>query len=294
MEYFGPWTRDALPGLGDGAKIPVWRPETQSAPETGGGAKHPKILIHGQCSSTMDAGWDLIRRGILQEWDSVVAVVQTRGRGQKQRQWISPAGNLHVSWRWPLPPAGAGSGPQWSGLVSLMAGFILAHVMEAIGIHARIKWPNDLLLEDPMNGPDRKFGGILVERRDPHILLGCGMNLLHCPDDSQLRAEAAVPAARILDLAPDLSPLRLWTRAVAEGRALFESLVGAATPGDFLRMIETKMAWIGRTVLIRKTDADVAEAKILGLAEDGALRVRTGGRVEVIYAGSILPAVDEP
>lgn len=283
MENFGPWTRTRTPAFDD--ETPAWT----FHPDTVVEKKDPAILVCGRCTSTMDAAWHFIERGRLDEWDSVMAVEQNAGRGQKHRQWISPAGNLHASWRWPLPAGDGETGPEWSGLLSLMAGFILARAFGELGVSAKIKWPNDLLLYDHKAGLDRKFGGILVERRGNHVVIGCGINIGHCPGDRQLREESAVPAARLADYRADLSPLFLWATLVDEGKSLFESLIVSATPGEFVRMIETKMAWIGRTVLIRKTDSEVFEAKILGLAEDGALRVKKGTATEVIYAGSILP-----
>jgi BirA family biotin operon repressor/biotin-[acetyl-CoA-carboxylase] ligase len=218
-----------------------------------------------------------------------MAVEQSAGRGQQKRQWVSPAGNLHASWRWPLPPGDDGLEPKWSGLMSLMAGFILARGLGQLGVAAKIKWPNDLLLHDPASGMDRKFGGILSEMREGCVVVGCGINIGYCPDDRQLREESAVAATRLADQDANLSPLALWTTLVEQGKPLFENLMEFATPGEFVRMMETKMAWIGRTVLIRKTNRDVFEAKILGLAEDGGLRIKTGNTADVLYSGGILP-----
>lgn len=279
MDTFGPWVRTRIPSFDDGTSAWAWRPE----PPADG--KGPAVLICENCASTMDAAWHFIEQGRLDEWDSLLAVEQSAGRGQQKRRWISPAGNLHAAWRWPLPP-----NSQWDGLVSLMAGFILARVFDELGVAAKIKWPNDLILQDPASGMDRKFGGILVERRESHVVVGCGINIGYCPDERQLREESAVAATRLGDVKAEISPLFLWATLVEKGKFLFENLVKSTTPNEFVRMIETKMAWIGRTVLIRKTHTEVVKARIIGLAQDGGLRIKTGNTAEVLYSGSIIPA----
>ena len=75
-----------------------------------------------------------------------------------------------------------------------------------------------------------------------------------------------------------------------KGKSLFERLVQTTSPVEFIRMIDTQMAWIGEKVLIRQLNTDVSEAVILGLAEDGGLRIKKGNTEEVMYSGSVIPA----
>ena len=70
----------------------------------------------------------------------VVADAQTAGRGRMGRRWASPAGkNLYVSLllRPSVPTADA---PR----LALVAGVALADAVEAMGVPASLKWPNDL------------------------------------------------------------------------------------------------------------------------------------------------------
>ena len=168
--------------------------------------------------------------------------------------------------------------------MSLVAGFIFARVMQKFDVPVQVKWPNDLLIHD------RKFGGILIEIRDGHILVGCGINLADAPEDRLLRDQFAVPATHLLREGFQLTPLAVWMTLVTEGKALFETLIHATTPAEFVRMIDTRMAWVGEKVAIRGMTADVFEAVILGLSPDGGLRVKKGNAAQVIYSGSIIPA----
>jgi BirA family transcriptional regulator, biotin operon repressor / biotin---[acetyl-CoA-carboxylase] ligase len=276
MQTLGPWDRIRATRLDNTENACLWQPE-----KSGEG---PVVLVCGQCTSTMDAAWHFIENRQFNVWDSVIAVEQTAGRGQQKRQWISPAGNIHASWLWPLPEFDEASGADWSGLLSLMVGFVFTRVFKELNVPVQIKWPNDMLVNN------RKFGGILVERRADHILVGTGINVNYSPEDRQLREEFAVPATHLSAQGFEMSPLSLWTTLVEKGKSLFERLTRNTSPVEFIRMIDTQIAWIGKKVLIRRFNTDVFEAVILGLAEDGGLRIKKDGREEVMYSGSILPA----
>ena len=97
----------------------------------------------------------------------VIADHQTAGRGRMERRWEAPPGTaLLVSFV--LPP---------SRLLSLAAGVAAA---EACGPDVRLKWPNDLLLDD------RKLGGILVEATPHKAICGIGVNLTWAPEGAAM------------------------------------------------------------------------------------------------------------
>ena len=108
----------------------------------------------------------------------VVADAQTAGRGRMGRRWVSPAGkNLYVSLllRPSVPTVDA---PR----LALVAGVALADAVEAVGVPAALKWPNDLYCGG------RKAAGILAEMAsDPdgvrHVVIGVGLNVNVVEDD---------------------------------------------------------------------------------------------------------------
>jgi len=91
----------------------------------------------------------------------VTATEQTAGRGRQGRAWIAPAGGalLCSLVLRELP-----------GLLPLAAALAVGDVA---GPAARIKWPNDVLLDD------RKVAGILIEGRprEGWAVLGIGINV---------------------------------------------------------------------------------------------------------------------
>ena len=78
----------------------------------------------------------------------VVAEEQSRGRGRMERYWFSPAGQgiyVSVILRPALPPS------EVTRLVPLTAVAAAETLIEAAGLKAAIKWPNDILVNGKKN-----------------------------------------------------------------------------------------------------------------------------------------------
>jgi BirA family biotin operon repressor/biotin-[acetyl-CoA-carboxylase] ligase len=219
----------------------------------------------------------------------LVAEHQTGGRGRMGRQWHSQRGaSLTFSLSLPLARA------DWSGL-SLAIGVALADALEPdppAAPRIRLKWPNDLWIADAA-GEGRKLGGILVETLsvgDQRLaVIGVGLNVrpIEAPEASsgiatlsELDPQASPPAALHRVAGPLVDAL---LRFDAEGFAPF---VSAWDRRDLLR---------GRAV--RTTDPALPGGVAEGVADDGALRLRTAdGSLVPLRSGevSVRPADGEP
>ena len=116
---------------------------------------------------------ELMRRAKAGQLDPVLLVAehQTAGRGRLGRQWHSDGAgtgaiqSLTFSLGLPLAPA------NWSGL-SLVVGVSVA---QSLHPDLRLKWPNDIWLQD------RKMGGILIETGSfgdvRFVVIGVGINM---------------------------------------------------------------------------------------------------------------------
>ena len=101
----------------------------------------------------------------------VTADEQTAGKGRYQRTWASPKGvNLYATFCFRLH-SNAGDLPSLAQIMS----FSLASLLIEEGLQPKIKWPNDVLLND------KKVSGILCETIFEstwvHIFLGIGVNI---------------------------------------------------------------------------------------------------------------------
>jgi len=118
-----------------------------------------RIYRYDRVESTQDAAKKLIREG---QGGGLVVVAdeQTRGRGRLGREWISLAGGLYFSAVFKKRDD-----------ISLLAGVAVAKSLREIGINAKIKWPNDVIVEG------KKLAGILVEIFEGYAIVGVGVNM---------------------------------------------------------------------------------------------------------------------
>jgi len=132
-----------------------------------------EVYVLGQTTSTNDVARRLDRQGAL-EGTCVVAEYQTRGRGRFRRKWVArPREALLASAL--LRPDG---GRDLPGSMTIMGALGVACAIQRLyGLEARIRWPNDLLVDD------LKVAGILVEREtDSAYVLGFGVNTGRPPE----------------------------------------------------------------------------------------------------------------
>ncbi len=98
----------------------------------------------------------------------VVSDRQRDGRGRRGRVWHSPPGaSLALSMF-----ARSGTALRWPSSLTLALGVAAAAALHRAGAgRVRLKWPNDLVLDDA------KLGGILVESCAEGVIAGIGLNL---------------------------------------------------------------------------------------------------------------------
>lgn len=101
----------------------------------------------------------------------VTADEQSAGRGRLDRKWVSPAGvNLYMTFCLFLNEGEVNI----SNIPQILA-LAAAEVIQEIGVDARLKWPNDLVVKG------KKIGGILCETKPLEemrfIAIGIGLNI---------------------------------------------------------------------------------------------------------------------
>jgi BirA family transcriptional regulator, biotin operon repressor / biotin---[acetyl-CoA-carboxylase] ligase len=272
-----PWTRCEVPGLSG----PCW----QAAPVLAG----PAVLVCGECSSSLDMAWGLVQAGLLPEWGSVLALSQNKGRGQLRRPWLSPPGNIHAAMRLPVSV-------RHPDLRPMFAAWSVAVLLEALldtgAGEVRIKWPNDLLVHGD------KVGGILLEERGDAVVAGVGLNLTPLPPELEADRDLWAPRAGVLQPGEAMGPLVLWTRMTQELPAVYTMAATGLETGEIIRQVESRLAWRGRRVKIRGMDGSVAGFDrgglvIVGIAEDGALRVAGAEGETLVRTGSVYLASNQ-
>lgn len=118
----------------------------------------------------------------------IIAGEQTAGRGRNDRSWSSPAGKGIYATTLISRPV------QELALIPLaMANIVASYLRETFAIDARIKWPNDILVDR------KKIAGILIEARVQEervfLLIGTGINVEPVQDDTRPNAVAISEAS---------------------------------------------------------------------------------------------------
>ena len=159
---------------------------------------------------------------------AVVAAHQRFGQGQRGRPWDSPVGGLWLSAAMPWPKAYADSAS-----LPLAVAVGLALQLEALGVVAQLKWPNDVLVGG------RKLAGILprLRLRGAQVRwaqVGLGLNGINHPPSGAISLAQALsqgpfhpkakpqrllkPVLAALDWAQAMAPEPELVRLQAEAR----------------------------------------------------------------------------
>lgn len=237
-----------------------------------------RLHVHERLGSTNTEALERFRAGEAGPlW--VVAHEQEAGRGRRGNTWVSERGNLTASLLWPVDEVEPSAVPT----LGFVAGVALAAALKQAGVSgARLKWPNDLLL----NGA--KLAGLLLEadaRPDGRraVVMGFGVNAAATPRG------LPYPATCLRQRSYD-------TRAEDVFVHLTETIIDAARLWDrgrgFFRIRErwiADAAGIGAPVSVRLGDAlvhgifeTIDEAgRLVVRSEDGTRRTVTAGEVHL-------------
>jgi BirA family biotin operon repressor/biotin-[acetyl-CoA-carboxylase] ligase len=218
----------------------------------------------------------------------VVAGEQTAGRGRHGRQWRTPPGvalAMSLIIRMEMKPAFPL--PYLTGLGALG---VCTALQNGYGLQAQIKWPNDVLVSG------RKLAGILVETswqggEMEFAILGIGINV----------ALGSVPPASELDFPATCVETVLGSPVDRQVllRIVLEKVLAwlpRLEKAEFLQAWESQLAFRSQWVQLINQDQEPIEGRLLGLGQDGSVRLELASGLENAYPiGQIrLRQVDRP
>jgi len=213
----------------------------------------------------------------------VVADRQSSGKGRMGRRWESPGGvNLYASilLRPAILPFEA---PK---LTFLSAVAVCRAITNCTGLQPTVKWPNDILLGGA------KVAGLLNEMSSEtdqvhYVVLGIGVNLNMRAE--QFPADLRYPATSLAIAAgKTVSRLRFTRTLLQEIDALYQTYLEEGSAPIMSAWAEL-CDLTGKAVQVDCNELKI-EGTMVGLAEDGALLVRTAtGKIENVYAGDVRP-----
>lgn len=217
----------------------------------------------------------------------LLAEYQSAGRGRRGRSWVAPPGGsicLSLSWMF-------GAVPRDLSALGLVIGVCALRALSRLGVgHSRLKWPNDLLVDD------RKLGGILIELRAESagpacVVIGVGLNVAL---GTTVLQEIAMTGLAPTDLAG--AGLKDASRnAVAAGliSSFVEGLLEFETDGlkPFAQEWMAADALRGRPVTVMTAEGS-AKGVARGIDLDGALLVETPAGLLRFISGDVSVRAD--
>jgi len=219
----------------------------------------------------------------------LVADHQIAGRGRLGRTWEAPPGAsllVTVLLR-PTPEVG-------DAVVMAVALAMAEAVQKLTGVHARLKWPNDLTVPGA-DGADRKLAGILAEAdwRDHGVAVAVGVGVnCNWPDDLPPELAAKLVACNHLTGQPvDRAALLVEFLRRLDDR--YSTLLETGDRAALLADWRARSATLGRRVRVdlggrdvHGTAVDVTEAGHLVVdADDGTRRAFAVGDVTHLRHG---------
>ena len=214
----------------------------------------------------------------------LLAERQTGGRGRRGRAWASPlAAHVYLS----LSRRFDGGLARLGGL-SLVAGIAACEALHGLGFDSvRLKWPNDLVVID--GDGLRKLGGLLVEGGGEvagaaRAVIGIGLNV-RMP--ARNGASIDQPWAELAGLSEQPSSRNVVVTALLAHLLPALDAFDAHGLAPFLSRYAGFDALAGREVAIHEATG-AWHATALGIADDGALRVRdASGAERRVHAGDV-------
>ncbi|QWD63980.1 biotin--[acetyl-CoA-carboxylase] ligase [Polynucleobacter sp. MWH-UH2A] len=248
-----------------------------------------------ETKSTNDDLLERWRSGQLIDPVARIAHRQTAGKGRAGRAWLSnPDDSICFSVAYPFKRSPA----QLAGLSLLVGLAVIEGIARACNLNKslllqsglRLKWPNDLLLNNA------KLGGILIEGgqakpTDPSwMIVGIGLNLRNASSIEKNLHEVGAKVSAIEDLLSKDSTLPdaeyLWLSLLDSLEQYFQNF-DAQGFAPYQQEWSTWDAYANQTVCLSGAGKEPIYGLAKGIGMDGALLLEQEGRMISIYAGDV-------
>ena len=224
------------------------------------------ILLKSSTTSTNDDVKEFAQKGLN---DVLVASrIQTQGRGQRQRKWVSPDGNIYLSTllqtQTPI-----------DGRLALEIALNILEMPSLQQLNLQVKWPNDLY------STLGKWGGILIEPiSSQQVVVGVGMNL--SPLEESVDQEVT-----------DLTSLGLNT-TTSYIQLIHELYAAIQTAGQWFNFnshnlgarFNHRAAFLNQNVTFEDMQ-DLHTGVFIGIEDDGSVKISTSQGIKTFYQGRL-------
>lgn len=215
-----------------------------------------KLISFDKIPSTQTYALQMVANGTARDHTVIMAEAQSAGRGRYRRTWVSHHGNLYVSFIF--------NAYERDPRLSYVVAVAVAETLTAFGIHPKIKWPNDILIDG------KKVCGILIEYAGQFVIVGIGINIKTNPTVTNYETT------------------KLDNYATIEKSDLLNKLMKNLDKWHRMDFPLVRARWMDlATGLNKNVKYRGDQVELIGINENGALVLRNGSRYMLAYGDEI-------
>jgi BirA family transcriptional regulator, biotin operon repressor / biotin---[acetyl-CoA-carboxylase] ligase len=222
----------------------------------------------------------LAKKSDLPEFFTLVTDFQTAGRGRLDRAWEAPFASSVMASVYLKPRFENSSGLGW---ISLLVAQAIKQTIDDLGLSAKIKWPNDVLISGS------KVSGVLAEVSQDldSVVVGFGINVSQEAKDLPVQTATSLLLSGASSLDRDL----LLAKTLSNIKVLYSQLAtagGDAQACGLRQQLLESSATIGQLVEVMFKDQESVQGKAVDIDDTGRLVVKTQTKTLAVSAGDIL------
>ena len=227
-----------------------------------------RIEYFKSVDSTNTEIYRMFQNNIIQSGDVIIADKQTSGRGRRDNLWHSKSGQSITT-----SIILENNDKDLNKKLPLIAGVaIVKGIKQLTNVECDLKWPNDVMYNS------KKLGGILIEKKNNHFIIGIGLNV------NEDKLEESIQSSTL--------SLRLIINRIIERETLlafifnhFEILLSKSL-SSIIKEWESLCTHMHRTIHFHQS-GEFINAKFLGLNQYGEANIEIGGEKKALSSGVI-------
>lgn len=214
----------------------------------------------------------------LRDGSVIISEEQTKGKGRLGRVWESKAGEGI----WMSIILKPNIIPNKAPFITLIAGASIVKALNILGVDAKIKWPNDITINN------KKLSGILTElsaeiERVNYIVVGIGMNV----KDTDFEEELKDKATSLYKENYNVSRVDIVKEILCQFEKLYLDYIEKDDKKEVLDICRQYSAIINKEIYVIKNDQKEL-VDCIGINEEGNLIIKNkDGNLEEIMSGEV-------
>jgi birA, biotin-[acetyl-CoA-carboxylase] ligase region len=214
----------------------------------------------------------------VEEGTVVISEEQTNGKGRWGRTWSSKAGEgiwMSIILKPEIEPNKA-------PFITLIAGAAIVKALNNLQVSAKIKWPNDVIINN------KKISGILTElsaeiERVNYVIVGIGINVKQMDFDGELKDKAT----SLYKENYNLSRVDIVIEIIQEFEKLYKSYILNNNGKETIDICKEYSAVIGKEIYVIKGD-EKELAECIDINSEGNLVIKDSeNNIREIMSGEV-------